>query len=101
MHSSSTLLCDNALCIAVCLCGKKGGRKKRKKEDQWRLAVAVADEELLDGDVDGAACEGRGIAEGTGSADDARTAQVVSEALDLLIAQNTRTGVVRLFGLFV
>ena len=51
--------------------------------------------------MDGAACEGRGIAEGTGSADDARTAQVVSEALDLLIAQNTRTGVVRLFGLFV
>lgn len=80
---------------------KKRGRKKRKKEDQWRLAVAVADEELLDSDVDGAACEGRGITEGTGSADDARTAQVVSEALDLLIAQNTRTGVVRLFGLFV
>lgn len=89
-------------CVSLFACvEKKGEKEEKKKEDQWRLAVAVADEELLDGDVDGAACEGRGIAEGTGSADDARTAEVVSEALDLLIAQNTRTGVVRLFGLFV
>lgn len=79
------------------------GKKRRTKRDDRRggdgdssSAVAVADEELLDGDVDGAACERRGVARGTGSADDARAAEVVREARDLLVAQHARVALVRL-----